>query len=219
MSSVETCEYCGFEVAPFLDRCPHCARPSRFPNVIQANSAEEQQALERRYEAARNEARARGVETILSQFEEAVAQQSRAVIARPLEEVSRLANSDRELYAGFYDLVRAGTRIPSDDQWDRYRGRMDEALFPHYKDYIRFAALCLDDKGLINYGECSLVLRNDMIEHRATVFEENSWGRSMATFHLATLPVSYLKMVPARVTTSLLKFTFMVQYPFVLWKR
>jgi len=111
---------------------------------------------------------------LVQQFEDAIAQHSHAVIARSFGEMIRLAGSDSEVYSTFYNLVQAGARIPKDERWDTYRGRVDEALFPHYKEHIRFAALSLDDKGLINYGKCFLVLRNDMIAHRATVFEENS---------------------------------------------
>jgi hypothetical protein len=50
----------------------------------------------------------------------------------------------------------------------------DEALFPYYKDKIRFAVLTLDEAGLSNFGDCFLVLRTEMIAHRASVFEENS---------------------------------------------
>jgi len=174
MTGVETCEHCGFEIPLFRDRCPHCARPSRFPNVIQAGMQEEKDALEIRYQAARNEAGKRRVESLVQQFEDAVAKQSRAVIGRSWEEINRLAGSEKELYATFYSLVSAGVRIPDNSQWDQYRGRVDEALFPYYKQHIRFAALSLDDKGLINYGACFLILRDDMIAYRAVVFEENS---------------------------------------------
>jgi len=50
----------------------------------------------------------------------------------------------------------------------------DEALFPGYKEHIRFAALTLTSQGLVNFGECSFVLKSGMIAHRASVFEENS---------------------------------------------
>lgn len=134
---------------------------------------EEKDALEIRYQAARNEAGKRRGESLVQQFEDAVAKQSRAVIGRSWEEINRLASSEKELYATFYSLVSAGVRIPNNSQWDQYRGRVDEALFLHYKEHIRFAALSLDDKGPINYGACFLILRSDMIAHRATVFEEN----------------------------------------------
>jgi hypothetical protein len=47
-------------------------------------------------------------------------------------------------------------------------------LFPGYKEHIRFAALSLDGVGLADFGDCFLVLKEDMIAHRATAFEENS---------------------------------------------
>ena len=49
----------------------------------------------------------------------------------------------------------------------------DDALFPGYKEQIRFAALSLDGKGLSSYGECTLILRDHMIAHRASVLEGN----------------------------------------------
>jgi hypothetical protein len=51
---------------------------------------------------------------------------------------------------------------------------IEPAVFPGYHREIRFAILTLDGKGLPSYGNCSLVLREDMIEYRASVFEENS---------------------------------------------
>lgn len=50
----------------------------------------------------------------------------------------------------------------------------DSVLFPQYKQEIRFGALSLDGVGLPNYGPCSIVLKEKMISHRSSVFEENS---------------------------------------------
>jgi len=47
-------------------------------------------------------------------------------------------------------------------------------LFPHYKEQIRFAALSLDGVGLSTFGVCSIEFREEMIAHRASVFDENS---------------------------------------------
>ena len=132
MTGVETCSYCGFEVPLSRDRCPHCARPSRFPNVIQSGMQKEKDALETRYQAACREAGVRRIKSRVQQFEDAVMQQSRAIIAKPWEEINRLANSEKELYTTFYSLINAGVRLPNDTQWDQYRGRVDEALFPYY---------------------------------------------------------------------------------------
>ena len=99
---------------------------------------------------------------------------SHAVIARPAHEILRLATSQNEIYGTFYNLIGAGLRLPEGGKWDILRGVVDSALFPNYKEDIRFAALSLNGVGLSNYGEYSIMLRTDLIAHRASVFEENS---------------------------------------------
>lgn len=105
---------------------------------------------------------------------EAAATASQAVLARSPGELLRLATSDREIYATFYDLIEGGIRVPASDHWDFRRQVADAALFPGYFKQIRFAALSMDGIGLSTFGSCSIALRNDMIAHRASVFEENS---------------------------------------------
>ena len=97
-----------------------------------------------------------------------------AVVARSVDEVLRLAKSDNELYATFYQQTESGSRLPDDNEWDILRACADDALFPGYKKEIRFGSLSVDGLGISRYGDCYLVLANDMIEHRTTVFEENS---------------------------------------------
>jgi hypothetical protein len=173
LTAVDPCEFCSYEIPRSEERCPHCARPGRFRNVLDASDKEERQALEERYQVAIRDAQARGCEPVVRQFESAILQ-SRAVIARPMTDTDRLAASDRNLYATHYQWLRAGVRLPSGEKWDRLRLLTDVALFGESKDQVRFAALSLDGVGLDNYGECSLVLRDEMIAHRATAFEENS---------------------------------------------
>jgi hypothetical protein len=99
---------------------------------------------------------------------------STAVIARSESEVLRLATSTRQLYATYYQQLEGGLRLPDGNEWDVVREIADTLLFPKYKQYIRFGALSLDGIGLANYGPCSIALRDEMISHRASVFEENS---------------------------------------------
>jgi len=133
----------------------------------------EQPALDRRYQDALAEAGTRGADQAAQQFE-AAAQTSKAVIARPLRDIERLASSDRELYPTFYGLIEGEVRNSFGDKWDDMREVSDAVLFPRYQKHIRFAALSLDGVGLDNFGECFLALRDEMIAHRATVFEDNS---------------------------------------------
>jgi hypothetical protein len=68
------------------------------------------QALDRRYQKAREDATARGAETVFQDFE-AAARMSKAVIARPLRDIERLTSSDRELLPTYYGLTQAEVRL------------------------------------------------------------------------------------------------------------
>ena len=85
-----------------------------------------------------------------------------------------LVSSDNELYTSFYNLVGAEARRPENTEVDRERLQADDLLFPHYRQHIRFAALSLDGRGAMSYGNCSLVLKDMAIRERTTVFEENA---------------------------------------------
>jgi hypothetical protein len=100
------------------------------------------QALDRRYQAALKDASARGAEAVFLDFE-AAARTSKAVIARPVRDIERLASSDHELYPTYYGLTLAEVRLRFGDKWDRLRGIADEVLFSGYQEHIRFAALTL----------------------------------------------------------------------------
>ncbi len=172
MDSIQ-CGYCTHDVPIGSRCCPHCARPALFWNVKEAEDPAERQELQARYEQALENAAQRGAEAIVVDFETAVVS-SKVVITRPLEELERLSSSGKELYSTFYKLIKADLRLPAGNKWDRLRRVADEGLFPGYKEEIRFGALSLNGRGLPSYGDASFVLREDMISHRATVFEENS---------------------------------------------
>jgi hypothetical protein len=174
MSNPLTCGYCSNTFPLSCDRCPHCGEPGIFSNVRAAEEKAEQQALLKRYDKAIKEALARGADSVVNAFEVEITAKAVAVIARSANEVQRLATSDNEVYATFYQLTEARVKVPKGEKWDALRAVADSALFPNYKEHIRFAVLCFSGTGLSNYGECSLVLRTVMIERRASVFEENS---------------------------------------------
>ena len=173
MIPTNPCDDCGFEIPASSDRCPHCGRPSLFPNVTAAKNVAEKDALEHRYQDAINRINPALV-PLSQQLEAVVAHDSQAIIARYATEVFSLAANDKTLYASFYELVQAGARLPTEGFWDEVRAAVDEKLFPYYKGHMRFAALSLDSHGLSHYGDCFFVLKENMIAHRATVFEENT---------------------------------------------
>jgi len=167
------CKFCGGPIPLEWERCPHCARPGLYPNVKEARDKTKQKEVRQRYNSALHEATLRGAEETVRDFEQAV-HGSQAVVARPLRDIDRITSSDRELFATFYGLTEGEVRLPFGDKWDRLRRQADVALFPGYEKHIRFAALSLDGVGLTEFGECSMVLRDDMVAHRASVFEDNS---------------------------------------------
>jgi len=171
--SFNPCSSCAQQVHIDTEQCPHCARPGRYPNVLRAGQPADIAALDARLQSAEANASARGAAANVQDFSAALAG-SKAVIARPRGELERLASSDNQIYATYYQLIDANARVPDDDKWDALRRVTDEALFPGQKEKIRFAALTLDAVGVLNYGACQMTLRTPMIAHRASVLEENS---------------------------------------------
>lgn len=156
-----------------MEQCPHCGRSGPPPNVKAAGADTERKALKRRYQDALKDAEKRGCRAAVESFE-AEAKASKAVINRPLEDLERLAASEHQVYATYYERLDGGVQTPYGDEWDTWRRIADATLFPLYEKRIRFAALSLDGIGVQSYGTCSLVLREELIQHRATVFEDNS---------------------------------------------
>lgn len=173
MTITPTCESCHNTVPRSAHICPHCGVAGDYPNVRDAKAPEEEAALERRYLHAKAESVRLNVNAHCEVFENTT-RQTRAAIACSANQIQRLATSDDEIYATYYEWIEAGARSHVDDKWSILRDLADGALFPGYKKDIRFAALTLDDRGVSNYGPCSILLRTGMIAHRATVFEENS---------------------------------------------
>src|SRR5689334_12820622 len=131
------CDHCGYDCPLNCDRCHHCGWPlSGFPNVRAAKANSEVAALEKRYQAALRAADKRGAKDTIQAFE-AACLQSKAVLARGVAEVMRLAHSDLEMYATYYNATSGKFKVPSGSRWDVIRVLTDAALFPGYKQEIR----------------------------------------------------------------------------------
>ena len=172
------CPQCGLDISPHHVTCPKCQFHVGFPNVRAAGEQREVDALEVRYQAARQHARQNACETALDQFETAV-KQSKAVLCKRWGTLSKLTEVDNALFQTFYEQIDHG-REPEDNEYDRARVAVDSTFFPYYYEQTHFAALSLNDAGLGGYagpggyGECTFVFRDVAISHRTTVFEENT---------------------------------------------
>ena len=169
----DKCGKCGVVVALHLVACPVCNTPAGFPNVKVAESEKEVAALTVRYNNAIASAKARGLKAEVQAFENAVATASKAVMNRSLGALSTWVNGDSELFYSFWYQVKYLNRKPNETEWDQQRGSAESAINPFYFENLNFAALTLDDRGMVYYGDYSVILRPLQIEDRASVFEKN----------------------------------------------
>lgn len=178
MSNVN-CEYCSNEMSFARTTCPHCGRPSNFPNVRLAQFSDEKTALQARYDASVKEAKGNGSATNLQAFEAAVSQ-SNAVFACPFAKLQPLTAPGRDIYETYYQLgdLRCQARLKKagEPDWDGIRPQAETAMFrdKNISDKIHYASLSLTDCGIKSYGECHIWLRGDLIAHRTSTFEGNS---------------------------------------------
>lgn len=218
-----TCPHCCYNNPIIEQSCRHCGSgPSRFPNVELARRSEETKALEDRYCATMQDAQARNADTAVRDFELAVSSSS-AVLNRRIGDLEWLAESDHRLYSVYFQQRDRGFMVPEGEKWDILRGAADEALYQHKKTEIRVAALTMDGVGVLSYGECSLVLKEQMIAHRTIVFDPESI--LIPQSHAFELPYGYRavwsergKLAVAKLAARIHQGTQPREYPGLLLK-
>jgi hypothetical protein len=166
------CIRCGNSVPAHRRDCPSCGHDNGYPNVRLAELPEERAALDARYQAAIASVEARKVVSQVAAFELAVGA-SKVVISRPIGVIRGLVEDERASYVSFQRQVEAGSRDPAGNIYDTVRAQYEEALYPHFSKEIIFGSLTINGLGISSYGPYAMVLRSSMIEHRASVFEEN----------------------------------------------
>jgi hypothetical protein len=175
---LQACVDCSFEFPEDRTQCPHCGRPQLFPNVKLAERRDERDALEARFQAALRDADTRSCRRVVDGFYVA-SLATKAVICCPAAKLFPLASGSHDLYATFYDLEElrfSRSARPGQPDWNtaRIKGEIDLLGGSSATKNIHYAALSIDQFGVANYGEYAVVLRDDMISHRASVFQENS---------------------------------------------
>jgi len=125
-----------------------------------------------------DQAERRGDRAKVNEFEEAC-NNSAAVLCCDVRKLLAIANGDHELFAGFYDTLSlrfTDGKKPNEPDWNVTRPITEIAVFGSKKhhDCLHYAALTLTEEGLPHYGECHILLREEMVAHRTSTFEENS---------------------------------------------
>lgn len=166
------CRRCGLPVPAEKRECQACGEDNGFPNVRLAQDAAEVAKLQSRLLDAEVSTTARHCKAVLDRFGAAVLG-SKAVIARSLAVVQDLIESDRRTYTSFKRQLISGARIAEDNEADRVRTQFESALFPNFHEDVLFACLSLNDRGISAYGPYTMVLKETLIAHRTSVFQEN----------------------------------------------
>lgn len=97
-----------------------------------------------------------------------------AVMCRPEKIALSLLEDDNALWRSYYHQIESGMRRPEETIIEKERQLADFRLFPYYREHISFAVLSANGLGPPFYGACALTFAEELIAHRATVFEENS---------------------------------------------
>jgi len=182
------CKRCGHPVADEKKECQACGEDNGYPNVRLALRPDEVQALARRLHDAEVSTAARKCREILEKFGIAVLG-SKAIISRSLSTVQDLVENDRRTYTNFQKQLAYGARVAEDNEFDRVRTQFEAALFPNFHQDMLFAMLSLNNRGLVGYGAYAMILKEDMIAHRASVFEENMFTLSAKRGFLLHEPI------------------------------
>jgi hypothetical protein len=169
------CERCKLEVSESSSICTSCGTFAGYCNVRIAEKVEEVEALEVRYRQALMDAEGRGVLGKVEEFDADVRTISQAVVAMDPDTLCRLATNANELFSNYQLMVRAHARKAAILSNDQRRMAVDGRLWGQFGSEIRYAALSLDRKGLLSYGDCFAILRDLHIEHRTSVLEKNSY--------------------------------------------
>jgi hypothetical protein len=193
------CKRCGQPVPDEKRECQACGEDNGYPNVRLAERTDELAALGQRLHDAEVSATARKCKDVLDRFGVAVLG-SRAVISRSLAIVQDLIESDRRTYTSYQRQLAYGARVAEDNEYDRVRTQVEAALFPNFHEDMLFGFLSLGNMTLTGYGAYAMVLKEEMIAHRATVFEENPMqlGRKLRFALTDPIPPGYCATWPRR---------------------
>jgi len=218
------CSTCKNSVPKHKRDCPSCGADCGYPNVRLASNSVETDALSKRVKDAHESAKARNVESNLEDFGRAVTS-SVAVIARPLSVILDVFGNENHSYVSFKRQVDAGMRSPLDNEYDQVRLQYENALFPNFSEDIIFAALSLTPQGISSFGPYNIVLKEEMISNRATVFEENPhvFSEKHALLLKDTIPPGFRanwlqrhELAMAKLHSSITKETTAKDYPDIL---
>jgi hypothetical protein len=202
MADNQQCPNCNAVIHWSQEICLKCRHHVGVPNQRELNQPLEVHELERRYLAAKTDALQQGItEQKIADFEQQINKHSKAVVNLSAQLLNDFLSGSNHLYSNYNLQTQSETRQVAEMKNDKQRSGVEAQLFGAYKTKIRYAALALEDKGLISYGNCSMSLANITMENSATVLEENSFDF-----------VSKYRLVPGNDTPAGFRATWTQRY-------
>ncbi|MFZ2727349.1 MAG: hypothetical protein WAX77_13930 [Methylococcaceae bacterium] len=175
MSDSSQCPHCCATIHWNSNTCPECNNTFPTPNQRELLNDDELQALQSRYQLAKQKAEQDNTITELEQLELTIKNDSKAIINIRIANLLSFLSSENNLLSNYNLQTESEIRLVAKIEEDRQRRIAEAVLFPSYAKEIRYAALSLDNKGLISYGACSIFLKDSSMLYRASILEENSF--------------------------------------------
>ncbi|HEX8448988.1 MAG TPA: zinc ribbon domain-containing protein [Allosphingosinicella sp.] len=167
----DQCPNCRREIDLHERFCPFCTADAKPPNVRFAERTSEAAALAGLEAAADSKVAAAGTQVEQERLVE-LARTSELVINRGLRSLAHWVEGEDELYVNFYKLKERGVRM-ANDVFNRQRISAENTISPTFADQLVIGALTVDGRGMDYYGGYSVLVREEAIRTRATVFWEN----------------------------------------------
>ncbi|MCC7505685.1 MAG: hypothetical protein IT259_10305 [Saprospiraceae bacterium] len=168
------CPVCDTANQRNADQCISCGSSLGFVNVNLFSDAYFQDGLTQRYQVESAACAAKGLGSVVLQFETMLADNGRALINMSSDLLFKLVN-ENQAYLPYQTAVEQGKRDKSAFANDRDRCLVESAFYGIDGGKLVYAALSLDEKGLTTYGDVVVLLRTPTIEKRTTVFETNTY--------------------------------------------
>jgi len=177
--NLTNCEYCGYDLGA--------------PNVNIVMTEIELNALQRRYDDARNYTIKHGTEDALNRFEDYFNTNVKVIKNMSLQTLYKWIVLTGA-YKSYQRAVEEGLRDVANLFNDRKRTTIDSLFYGTYGRDINFAALTLNDKGIESYGNCRVIFNEDSIKSRSSTLEENSFNfvkTHKINFETLNIPAGY----------------------------
>lgn len=167
---IKECEKCGEKYPAHALKCPACAKQN-YPNVSLAKLSQPQAALDRRYQNALQESEKNGTFDKVKEFEQHIQSYAKAVINLDVKILAGIIEGAS--YVNYHKLK--GIYPSQSHEIDGRRRMIDSRFFGEFAEKIIFAALSTNGQGIRTYGNCTITLKEKMIDDRASLLEEDSF--------------------------------------------